>query len=198
MTLWKIAMLIGYARVSTRQQETDLQFDALTRAGVTEIFQEKASSVGMRPQLRRCLASLRPGDVFVVYKLDRIARSLPDLLSILADIKTAGALVKSLTEPLDTTTSMGSFVIQILGAVAELERGIIRERSIAGQIAARDRGITLGRPRAMTKEQEAECVKLYLSGGYTMLTLAHRYGVSQHVTKRALYRVTKPGNSTLK
>lgn len=191
-------MLIGYARVSTRDQETDLQLDALGRAGVTKIFEEKASSVGVRPQLRRCLASLRPGDVFVIYKLDRVARSLPDLLSILSDIKAAGALVKSLTEPLDTTTAMGSFVIQILGAVAELERGIIRERSIAGQRAARDRGILPGRPRALPLASEAEVVRLYLTGDYTMRGLALRYDVSESAIKRAMYRVKKPGHSSLK
>lgn len=191
-------MLVGYARVSTRDQETDLQLDALARAGVTKIYEEKASSVGVRPQLRLCLAALRPGDVFVIYKLDRVARSLPDLLSILSDIKAAGALVKSLTEPLDTTTAMGSFVIQILGAVAELERGIIRERSIAGQRAARDRGILPGRPRALSPDCEAEVVRLYLTGQYTMRGLALRYEVSDSAVKRALYRVKKPGHSTLK
>lgn len=191
-------MLIGYARVSTRDQETDLQLDALARAGVTKIFEEKASSVGTRPQLRRCLAALCPGDVFVIYKLDRVARSLPDLLSILADIKAAGALVKSLTEPLDTTTAMGSFVIQILGAVAELERGIIRERSIAGQRAARDRGVLPGRPRSLPPDGEAEAVRLYLTGRYTIAGLAQRYGVSDSAIKRALYRVKKPGHSSLK
>lgn len=191
-------MLIGYARVSTREQETDLQLDALERAGVTRIFQEKASSVGARPELRRCLATLRPGDVFVIYKLDRVARSLPDLLSILADIKAAGALVKSLTEPLDTTTAMGAFVIQILGAVAELERGIIRERSIAGQLAARDRGILPGRPRSLSLDGEAEVVRLYLTGEYTMLSLARLHDVSESAVKRALYRVRNPGHSSLK
>jgi len=191
-------MLIGYARVSTKDQETDLQLDALARAGVTQIFEEKASSVGARPQLRRCLAALRPGDVFVIYKLDRVARSLPDLLSILADIKAAGALVKSLTEPLDTTTAMGSFVIQILGAVAELERGIIRERSIAGQRAARDRGNLPGRPRSLSPKDEAEAVRLYLTGRYTIAGLAKRYDVSDSAVKRALYRVGKPGHSSLR
>lgn len=191
-------MLIGYARVSTKDQETDLQLDALKRAGVTRIFEEKASSVGARPQLRRCLAALRPGDVFVIYKLDRVARSLPDLLSILADIKASGALVKSLTEPLDTTTAMGSFVIQILGAVAELERGIIRERSIAGQRAARDRGNLPGRPRSLSPDDEAEVVRLYLTGQYTIAALALRYDVSDSVVKRALYRVKKPGHSSLR
>ena len=191
-------MLIGYARVSTREQETNLQLDALRRAGVTEIFEEKASSVGTRPELRRCLASLKPGDVFVIYKLDRVARSLPDLLSILADIKAAGALVKSLTEPLDTTTAMGSFVIQILGAVAELERGIIRERSMAGQRAARDRGILPGRPRSLSVEAEAEVVRLYQSGGHTMHGLAKQFDVSDSAVKRALYRIKNPEHSSLK
>lgn len=163
-----------------------------------QIFEEKASSVGTRPQLRRCLSALRPGDVFVIYKLDRVARSLPDLLSILADIKAAGALVRSLTEPLDTTTAMGSFVIQILGAVAELERGIIRERSIAGQRAARDRGVLPGRPRAMSPDDEAEAVRLYRAERYTIAGLAQRYEVSDSVIKRALYRVKKPGHSSLK
>lgn len=191
-------MLIGYARVSTREQETDLQLDALQRAGVTTIFQEKASSVGTRPELRRCLASLRPGDVFVIYKLDRVARSLPDLLLILADIKAAGALVKSLTEPLDTTTAMGSFVIQILGAVAELERGIIRERSMAGQRAARDRGVLPGRPRALSLDSASEVVRLYSTGEFTMLGLARLYNVSDSAIKRVIYRVSKPGHSALK
>ena len=190
--------LVGYARVSTKDQETDLQLDALARAGVTEVYQEKASSVGTRPQLRRCLAALRPGDVFVVYKLDRVARSLADLLHILDQIKASGALVKSLTEPLDTTTAMGSFVIQILGAVAQLERGIIRERSIAGQIAARERGRLPGRIRALSVGDEAELVRLYQPGVTTIAGLAKTYGVSVSAAKRAIYRVTKPGSSSLK
>ena len=190
--------LVGYARVSTKDQETDLQLDALARAGVTEVYQEKASSVGTRPQLRRCLAALRPGDVFVVYKLDRVARSLADLLHILDQIKASGALVKSLTDPLDTTTAMGSFVIQILGAVAQLERGIIRERSIAGQIAARERGRLPGRIRALSVGDEAELVRLYQPGVTTIAGLAKTYGVSVSAAKRAIYRVTKPGSSSLK
>lgn len=190
-------MLIGYARVSTKDQETDLQLDALRRAGVEVIFEEKASSVGARPQLRKCLSSLRTGDVFMVYKLDRVARSLPDLLSILSEIKAAGALVKSLTEPLDTTTAMGSFVIQILGAVAELERGIIRERSMAGQRAARDRGVHCGRGRSLSECAEAEVVRLYSTGDYTLHAIAEMFEVSDSIVKRAVYRVSKPGHSSL-
>ncbi|WP_042674005.1 recombinase family protein [Variovorax sp. CF313] len=190
-------MLIGYARVSTREQETHLQIDALRAAGAEVIFQEKTSSVGERVELRRCLRELRPGDVFMVYKLDRVARSLPDLLAILEEIRIAGALVKSLTEPLDTTTAMGSFVIQILGAVAQLERGIIRERSIAGQRAARDRGNLPGRTRALSSEDEAEVVRLYGAGEYTMHALAVMFEVSDSVVKRAVYRAKKPGHSSL-
>jgi len=190
-------MLIGYARVSTRDQETHLQIDALNAAGVELIYQEKTSSVGARPELRRCLEALRPGDVFMVYKLDRVARSLQDLLTILDQIKAAGALVRSLTEPLDTTSAMGAFVIQILGAVAQLERGIITERSIAGQKAARDRGVHCGRSRSLTQTAEAEVVRLYESGDYTMKAIAHIFEVSESVVKRAIYRVRKPGHSSL-
>ena len=186
-------MLVGYARVSTREQETHLQIDALRAAGAQVIYEEKTSSVGQRVELRRCLRALRPGDVFMIYKLDRVARSLPDLLAILEEIRVAGALVKSLTEPLDTTTAMGSFVIQILGAVAQLERGIIRERSIA-----RDRGVLVGRGRVMSAEDEAEVVRLYAAGGRSMHSLALQFGVSDSVVKRAVYRAKKPGHSSLK
>jgi DNA invertase Pin-like site-specific DNA recombinase len=190
-------MLVGYARVSTRDQETHLQIDALNAAGVEMIYQEKTSSVGARPELRRCLEALQPGDVFMVYKLDRVARSLIDLLAILDQIKAAGALVKSLTEPLDTTSAMGAFVIQILGAVAQLERGIITERSIAGQKAARDRGVHCGRARQLSPTAEAEVVRLYETGDYTMKGIALMFEVSDSVIKRTIYRVRKPGHSSL-
>lgn len=126
------------------------------------------------------------------------ASSLPDLLSILAQGKAAGALVKNLTEPIDTTTAMGSFVIQIMGAVAELERGIIRERSIAGQQAARDRGNFPRRARALIADAEAEVVKLYATGDYTQNALVRLFEVSDSVIKRALYRVRNHGHSSLK
>lgn len=191
-------MLIGYARVSTREQETHLQIDALNAAGVEVIYQEKTSSVGARPELQKCLGRLGKGDVLVVYKIDRIARSLKDLLAILDRIRESGALVRSLTEPLDTTSAMGAFVIQILGAVAQLERGIIRERSIAGQQAAIARGVKVGRRRALSEVDEAEVVVLYESGFHTLKGLSTHFGVSLSVIKRAVYRVQKPGHSSLK
>lgn len=176
-------MQIGYARVSTQHQETTLQLDALQAAGVTTIYQEKASSVGARPQLRKCLARLKPGDVLVIYKLDRIARSLKDLLSIVEQVEAAGAQIKSLTEPLDTTSPMGAFVLQILGAVAQLERGITRQRTIAGQVAAIKRGVTFGRPKALTPEQEEEARTL-LQDGWKRAEVARHLGVNWVVVGR--------------
>lgn len=185
--------MYGYARVSTREQETHLQLDALNRAGCEVIFQEKASGASQRgrPELARCLLALGRGDVLVVYKIDRIARSLFDLLDILRRLEKAGATIKSVTEPLDTTNSMGVFVVQMLGAVAQLERSMIRERSIAGQIAARERGREPGRVRSLEAEAEARVVAEYREGGVTYRELAERYGVSVSVVKRAVYRVTK-------
>jgi len=185
---------IGYARVSTQDQDTALQLDALTKAGCLTIYQEKASGSTRkgRQELAHCLAALGHGDTLVVYKIDRIARSLFDLLDILRHLEKVGATIKSVTEPLDTTNSMGVFVIQILGAVAQLERSMIRERSIAGQVAARKRGRLPGRARALSKEDEAALVAEYLAGGITYDGLGFKYGVSVHVVKRAVYRVTKP------
>lgn len=176
--------LVGYARVSTRDQETHLQIDALKKAGVSVIFQEKTSSVGARPELHRLLASLTEGDCLVVYKLDRIARSLTDLLSILDKVKAAGALIKSLTEPLDTTGPMGLFMVQVLGAVAQLERGIIRERAIAGQVAAIKRGVVWGgRKPSLSADQASEALKLR-KAGMTQKQVASVLGVSRSTISR--------------
>lgn len=186
-------MFIGYARVSTQDQDTALQIDALKKAGCQKIYEEKASGATRRgrAELARCLASLGKGDVLVVYKIDRIARSLFDLLDILGQLERVGATIKSITEPLDTTNSMGVFVIQILGAVAQLERSMIRERSIAGQQAARARGRIPGRARSLTEDEESALVSEYLQGGATFKGLALKYGVTESTAKRAVYRVTK-------
>ena len=187
-------MFVGYARVSTQDQDTALQLDALKRLGCDVVFEEKASGASRRGrrELARCLASLKRGDVLVVYKIDRIARSLFDLLEILRQLESVGASIKSVTEPLDTTNSMGIFMIQILGAVAQLERSMIRERSIAGQKAARERGRVPGRSRALSPEDEACLVQEYLTGLTTYQAVGRKYGVSQEVAKRAVYRATKP------
>lgn len=160
-----------------------MQLDALTRAGALTIYQEHASSVGSRPELQRCLSSLRPGDTFVVYKLDRVARSLVDLLSIIDRIKLVGAQIKSLNEPLDTTSVLGVFMLQMLGSIAQLERGMIRERVIAGQVAAIERGVRHGRPRVLSPAQCRAALGL-LASGTTQAAVARQLGVSRGAVDR--------------
>lgn len=186
-------MFIGYARVSTQDQDNAMQLDALYRLGCQVVYEEKGSGSTRkgRKELARCLASLRKGDTLCVYKIDRIARSLFDLLDILHHLEKVGAAIKSITEPLDTSNPMGVFMIQVLGAVAQLERSMIRERSIAGQQSARERGRIPGRVRSLGVD-ESKAVAEYLGGDCTYAGLALKYGVSVSVIKRAVYRVTKP------
>ena len=179
-------MRYGYARVSTLDQNTRLQRDALRRAGIRRIFEDKASGVGPRPQLLMAISVLRPGDEFVVWKLDRIARSLVDLLSLIGRVRDSGAAIKSLTEPLDTSNPYGQFTLQVLGAVAELERNIIRERVIAGQVAAMRRGVVIGgRPRLLNG-QEVATAKLLRAQGLTWPEIGRRLGVSNTTARRAV------------
>ena len=185
-------MLRGYARVSTVEQDTALQLDAFEKAGVTDISQEKRSSVARRPVLEALLASLQNGDVLVVYKIDRLARSLSDLLRILDRLREVGASFRSLTEAIDTETPTGRLMMQMLGAVAEFERNIIRERSIAGQAAAYSRGALMGRPRGLSPEQEVEvyrAVRLHLR---SLASVAREYGVHISSIKRVILRVEIP------
>ncbi len=191
-------MLIGYARVSTTEQETTLQIDALQKAGASKIHQEKRSAVAVRPVLNLLLAGLEPGNIILVYKVDRLARSLVDLLRILDRIEQAGATFRSLTEPIDTTSLAGRMMMQMLGAVAEFERGMIRERSIAGQQSAMLRGVHCGRARSMTSDVEADLVEMWRTGQYSMQSLAKLFNVHDSSVKRAIYRVFKPNSSSLK
>jgi DNA invertase Pin-like site-specific DNA recombinase len=190
--------LIGYARVSTNSQDTDMQLRALRRAGVRTIVQEKGSSVGQRPELHRLLGRVEPGTRLVVYKLDRVARSLKDLLGILERLEAAGAGFQSLTEPIDTATPAGRLMLQMLGAVAEFERSLIRERAVAGQRSAMARGVHCGRPRSLDSDVEADIVRFYRTGNYSLDSLADYFGVHPSTVKRAVYRITKPGHSSLK
>jgi DNA invertase Pin-like site-specific DNA recombinase len=184
--------VFGYARVSMEHQETDLQLDALRSFGVERIFQEKASSVGQRQQLERLLSLVQAGDLIVVYRLDRLARSLRDLLRVLDQVTARGCGFKSLSEPIDTSTPIGAFILQVLGAVAELERSIIRERSVAGQVAAIRRGAKIGRPRRLTDDQELEVFDRWAVEGVSMGRLAREYDVSHDVVQRIVYRMTRP------
>ena len=190
-------MIYGYARVSTSEQETTMQLDALKRVGVKKIYQEKRSGVSTRPELLRLLDKLTKGDKVYVYKIDRFARSLVDLLTILGRIEAAGATFQSLTEPIDTSTHAGRMMMHMLGAFAEFERSIIRERCMAGQKAAMERGKHCGRPRTLAKDKEADLVRLYGTKLHTMDGLARMFDVHPSTVKRAVYRVHKPGHSSL-
>lgn len=139
-------MLIGYARVSTIDQNLELQHDALKGAGCKRIFEDRLSgAVAQRPGLVEALSHLRDGDTLVVWRLDRLGRSLRNLIEVVADLETRGIGLKSLHEAIDTTTSTGRLVFQIFGALAEFERNLITERTQAGLVAARARGRVGGR-----------------------------------------------------
>lgn len=181
-------MLIGYARVSKTEQDTELQLRALKKAGARRIYSEHRSAVKLRPQLLGMLGALREGDTVIVYKLDRLARSVRDLLGIVDSIETAGATFRSLTESFDTTTPAGKMAFQMLGVVAEFERSIIRERSMAGQEAAKANGVRMGRLPALDDRQARQMADLWDAGGHTKADLARRYGVSLSTIKRTLWR----------
>jgi DNA invertase Pin-like site-specific DNA recombinase len=156
-------MKIGYARVSTDEQNTALQLAALKRAGVKKIFEDKISGAAVkRPGLDKCLKTLKTGDVLVVWKLDRLGRSLPHLVGILADLKQKGIGFKSLTEAIDTESAAGRLLGHMIAALAEFERSLITERTRAGVKAAKLRGVKLGRRFSLTSAQVNHARKLIL------------------------------------
>jgi DNA invertase Pin-like site-specific DNA recombinase len=155
-------MLIGYARVSTQDQTLNLQQDALQKAGCGKIFTDTVS--GAKPErvgLEEALNYVRKGDTLVVWRLDRLGRSLPHLITTMTDLEERGIGFKSLTENIDTTTSGGKLIFHIFGALAEFERNLIRERTNAGLTAARERGRIGGRPKALTPRQIRIAQSLY-------------------------------------
>ena len=159
-------MLIGYARVSAHDQDTTIQINALHAIGCTTIYEEKASGATRtaRFQLQACLDALQPGDVLVVYKVDRIARSLTDLLAIVDDLKARNVSIRSLTEPFDNSSPMGLFFVQMLGAFAQLERAMIRERCAAGIAAAKAKGVRLGRPSVISDQAKKTALRMRADG----------------------------------
>lgn len=171
--------IIGYARVSKGDtQSVRPQVKALKGAGATKIFKETLSGGRWdRPELHRMLDHLRPGDVVVVWKLDRLSRSLKDLLSILDKIDTKGAGFRSLTESVDTTTAAGRMMMQIVGSFAEFERSMIRERVQAGVDAARAEGRVGGRPVKLTPRQQNAAIKMVLGDGKTAAETARIFEV---------------------
>jgi DNA invertase Pin-like site-specific DNA recombinase len=155
-------MLIGYARVSTHEQTLALQQDALQKAGCTKLFTDTASGAQTERQgLAAALSYVRKGDTLVVWRLDRLGRSLPHLIATMTDLLERGSGFKGLTENIDTTTSGGKLIFHIFGALAEFERNLIKERTQAGLVAARARGKTGGRPKALTAGQLTVARDLY-------------------------------------
>lgn len=172
--------IFGYARVSTNGQTLEAQIEILNREGVDRIFQEKISAKDReRPQLTKLLYNIRPGDLVLVTKLDRLARSTRDLLNIIHEVTDAGGKFKSLGDPLfDTTTPTGTLVAQILAAVAEFERKLIKQRTDAGINRAREQGVKFGRPAKLSREQRVEALQR-LAAGETMVAVAKSLGVDK-------------------
>jgi len=178
-------MLFGYARVSTADQNLDLQRDALAAAGCKKIFTDVASgALSDRQGLQDTLGHVREGDVLVVWRLDRLGRSLQHLLEVVSDLHGRGVGFRSLTEALDTTTSGGKLVFQIFGALAEFERNLISERTQAGLKAARARGRRGGRRAALDSSQVTLLKKLHSEKEHSIEELCKLLGVS----KPCLYR----------
>lgn len=175
-------LLIGYARVSTEDQKLDLQADALGREGVppSRIYSDKASGgPGVnRPGFAAAMKACRAGDTLVVWKLDRLGRSLIEVLEVCQRLERKGAGLRVITDKIDTSTAMGRFVLHILAALAEMERGLIVERTKAGLAAAKARGRVGGRRRTVTAEQEAEAIRL-LRADTPIPEVAKALGVSK-------------------
>jgi DNA invertase Pin-like site-specific DNA recombinase len=179
-------MLIGYARVSKGDEQSNvLQAKALKAAGCQRVFEEAASGGRWdRPILHDMLRQLRDGDVVVVWKLDRLSRSLKDLLHLMERIKEADAEFRSLTESIDTTTPAGRMMMQMVGSFAEFERAMIRERTSAGLALARAEGRVGGRRRKLTERQRGEIAESVLSGRKSAAEMARLYKVSQPTVSR--------------
>jgi DNA invertase Pin-like site-specific DNA recombinase len=182
-------MLIGYARISTSEQDTKMQVGALQSAGCGLIFREKASGGRWeRPELHKLLSQLRKGDVLVVWKLDRLSRSLRDVLTIMERLQEKKAGFRSLTEAVDTTTPAGRMMMQMVGAFAEFERAMLKQRTKAGLDAARKEGRIGGRRPKLKPQQQQEIVRLVRTGKKTAADAARLFGVHPATVSRLLQR----------
>ena len=171
-------MLIGYARVSTQDQNLDLQIEALTKAGCQKLFDDKMSgSRAERPGLTKALEMLREGDTLVVWKLDRLGRSVKNLVDLVSDLHKQGVQFKSLTDAIDTGTSSGRFFFHVMASLAEMERELTVERTRAGLEVARQLGRKGGRKRKMT-DSKIESAKKLLASGVPPRDVAKNLGVS--------------------
>src|SRR5215208_6375418 len=181
-------MLIGYARVSTQDQTLDLQRDALKKAGCGKSFTDTASGArAERKGLEQALSQLRAGDTLVVWRLDRLGRSLPHLIETIQGVENQGIGFKSLTENIDTTTSGGKLIFHIFGALAEFERNLIRERTMAGLEAARARGRKGGKPKLSEDNRKVAAAKsLYKDRSKSISDICHALNISRGTLYRYL------------
>ncbi|MFD1143051.1 recombinase family protein [Larkinella insperata] len=175
-------MKIGYARVSTLDQNLTLQIDALQKVGCEKIFQEKISgSKVQRPQLDKMLEHVRAGDTVVVWKLDRLGRSLQHLIELVGNLEKKDAGLISLNDPVDTTTAQGRLVFRIFASLAEFERELIRERTLAGVAAAKAKGVILGRPEGLSADakKQARVVESLHKDGVSVAEVARQLKISR-------------------
>jgi DNA invertase Pin-like site-specific DNA recombinase len=188
-----VGELLGYARVSTLEQNAELQRDALDAAGCWRVFTDQVSGVTeSRPELDRLLGQVRAGDTVVVWRLDRLGRSLRHLIEVVEDLSAQGVGFRSITEAIDTTTSGGRLIFHVFGALAEFERDLIRERTLAGLESARARGRMGGRPTVMTKDKTTAARRMYAQQDLPVARIAEVLQVSRSSVYRALRR-TGPG-----
>jgi DNA invertase Pin-like site-specific DNA recombinase len=180
-------MRIGYARVSTDDQTLDLQRDALKRAKCREVYEDQASGKNtVRPQLEGCLKSLRQGDTLVVWRLDRLGRNLADLVRLIADLEHRKINFESLTEKIETGSPAGRLVFHVFAALAEFERNLIRERTMAGLKAARARGRTGGRPSKLSPKEIKTIRALLKTADIPVAEIAARFGIARSTLYRAV------------
>ena len=185
-------MRIGYARVSTDDQNLNLQRDALRKAGCKKVYEDRISGVkAERPGLQMALEVARPGDVIVIWRLDRLGRSLRNLIDLVGKLNGKQIALKSLQEAIDTTSSGGKLIFHMFGALAEFERNLIRERTQTGLAAARARGRKGGRPKALNADKRRLVVKLYNQREHGINEICHLMGIS----KPTLYKYVEEANA---
>jgi DNA invertase Pin-like site-specific DNA recombinase len=198
LKILRIMAIFGYARVSTVEQNLDSQKDELRKYGCTKIFLEKASGKNLeRPELKKLLDSLRENDVVVGYKLDRLGRSLKDLIELVNDLKVRNVDFVSLSDGIDTGTAVGKLMFHLVGAFAEFERNIISERTKIGLASARARGRTGGKPKGLTAEAQKKAIRAKQLYDERKLSIEEICKVLEIASKTTLYKYLKFENERL-
>ena len=186
-------MLIGYARVSTDDQNPDLQLTALKRAGCERVFCDRGISGAKmaRPQLEAAIRATRGGGTLVVWRLDRLGRSLSGLVELIDGFKKSGTDLRSLTESIDTSSSSGNLFFHIMAALSEFERALISERTKAGLQATRERGVTLGRPRLLSEAQILKAAREVATKNMSLKSVSRRLEVSERTLQRCIQQLSQ-------